>query len=99
MCCSPRRLELSRPLADQLTLQRPPLLIGQVGHSDLQHYLPSTAGQKLRRLKLHPSIFWTCAIGSSHARNSLLLRCRIPTGPSCPESQPLATYFEQPFAK
>src|SRR5258708_35999665 len=42
MCCSPRRLELSRPLADQLTLQRPPLLIGQVGHSDLQHYLPST---------------------------------------------------------
>src|SRR5258706_5538233 len=38
---SPSRLELSRPLTDQLTLQRPPLLIRQVGQSDLQHYSPS----------------------------------------------------------
>jgi hypothetical protein len=28
---SPSRLKLSRPLADQLTLQRPPLLIRKVG--------------------------------------------------------------------
>jgi hypothetical protein len=40
---SPSRLELIRPLADQLTLQRPPLLIGQIGYSDLQHYPPLTA--------------------------------------------------------
>jgi hypothetical protein len=37
---------VSRPLANQLTLQRPPLLIGQVGDSDLQHYSPLTACQK-----------------------------------------------------
>jgi hypothetical protein len=43
---SPSRLELSRPLANQLTLQRPPLLIGQIGDSDSQHYSPSTACQK-----------------------------------------------------
>jgi hypothetical protein len=39
---SPTRLEFRRPLADQLTLQRPPLLIGRMGYSDLQHYSPST---------------------------------------------------------
>src|SRR5437899_284415 len=43
---SPSRLELNRPLADQLTLQRPPLLIGQIGSSDLQHYSPLPACQK-----------------------------------------------------
>src|SRR6266581_2010925 len=43
---SPTRLELRRPRADQLTLQRPPLFIGQVGYSDLQQYFPSTACQK-----------------------------------------------------
>ena len=42
----PRRLELSRPLTDQVTLQRPPLLIRRVGQSDLQHYSPSTARWK-----------------------------------------------------
>ena len=42
---SPGRLQLNRPLADQLTLQRPPLLIGQIGYSDLQHYSPLTACQ------------------------------------------------------
>jgi hypothetical protein len=40
---SPSRLEFNRPLADQLTLQRPPLLIGQIGYSDPQHYSPLTA--------------------------------------------------------
>ena len=35
---SPSRLQLSRPLSDQLTLQRPPLLVRQVSDSDLQHY-------------------------------------------------------------
>jgi hypothetical protein len=40
---SPSRLELSRPLADQQTLQGPPLLIGQIGNSDLQHSSPLTA--------------------------------------------------------
>jgi hypothetical protein len=34
---SPSRLELSRPLADQESLQRPPLLIGQIGYGDLKH--------------------------------------------------------------
>jgi hypothetical protein len=43
---SPSRLELSHPLADQLTLQRPPLLIRQVGHSDFQHDYSWTACQK-----------------------------------------------------
>src|SRR2546427_11344372 len=43
---SPSRLELSRPLAYQLTLQRPRLLIGQIGYRDLQHYSPSTACRK-----------------------------------------------------
>src|SRR5437867_12542198 len=43
---SPSGLELSRPLADQVTLQRPPLLIGQIGYSDREHYSPSTACQK-----------------------------------------------------
>src|SRR2546427_11254447 len=55
---SPSRLELRRPLADQLTLQRPPLLIGQIGYCDLQHYSPSTA--RIRRSEAAPS-----AIGSS----------------------------------
>src|SRR5229473_4668252 len=40
---SPSRPQLSRPLAGQLTLQRPPLHIRQIGYSDLQHYSPSTA--------------------------------------------------------
>src|SRR5258706_8214819 len=39
---SPSRFELSHPLACQPTLQRPPLLIGQIGYGDLQHYAPST---------------------------------------------------------
>jgi hypothetical protein len=44
----PTRLELRSPLAHQLTLQRPPLLMGQIGYRDLQHYsvlncLPETA--------------------------------------------------------
>jgi hypothetical protein len=43
---SPGRQELNRPLADQLTLQRPPLLVGQIGYRDLQHYSPLTACQK-----------------------------------------------------
>jgi hypothetical protein len=43
---SPTRVELSHPRADQLTLQRPPLLIAQVGYSDLQHCSPLTACQK-----------------------------------------------------
>src|SRR5712692_7743220 len=43
---SPSRLEFTRPLADQLTLQRPPLLIRHVGHSDLQHCSSSSARQK-----------------------------------------------------
>src|SRR5580700_2777542 len=42
----PSRLEFIRPLADQLTLQKPPLLIGQIGYSDLQHNSPLTAWQK-----------------------------------------------------
>jgi hypothetical protein len=40
---SPSRLKLSRPLADQLTLQRPPLLTGQIGYSDPEHCSPLTA--------------------------------------------------------
>jgi hypothetical protein len=43
---SPGRFELSCPLADQLTLQCPPLRIGQIGDSDLQHYSPLTVCQK-----------------------------------------------------
>src|SRR5260370_19520602 len=43
---SPSRLELRRPTADQLTLQRPPLLSGQIGYRDLQHCSPSTACRK-----------------------------------------------------
>src|SRR5207248_2710445 len=43
---SPTRLELRRPRADHPTLQRPPLLIGQFGHSNLQHCSPSIACQK-----------------------------------------------------
>jgi hypothetical protein len=42
---SPSRHELSRPLVDQLTLQRPPLLIGQIGYGDLQHDSPVTAAR------------------------------------------------------
>jgi hypothetical protein len=38
----PSRLELSRPLSDQLTLQRPPLFTGQIGYRDLEHYSPPT---------------------------------------------------------
>jgi len=40
---SPGRFKLGRPLADQLTLQRPPLLIEQIGYNDLQHYFPLIA--------------------------------------------------------
>src|SRR5258705_4224999 len=64
---APTRLELSCPLADQLTLQSPPLLIGQIGDSDLQHYSPSTPCHKRRPRKplcpktytavYHPSCF------------------------------------------
>src|SRR5260370_3834226 len=42
---SPARLELRRPLAHQPALQRPPLLIGQVGNGDLQQLLSLDAGQ------------------------------------------------------
>src|SRR6266567_5558162 len=38
---SPGRPEFSCPLADQLTLQRPPLLSRRVRHSDPQHYSSS----------------------------------------------------------
>jgi hypothetical protein len=45
---SPSRLKLIRPLADQLTLQGPPLPVGQIGYSDFHHValdcLPKTAG-------------------------------------------------------
>jgi|SRR4051794_15612517 hypothetical protein len=34
---SPSRLKLSRPLANQLTLQRPPLLVSRIGYRDLEH--------------------------------------------------------------
>src|SRR5258707_7782812 len=34
---SPGRLKLSGPLAGQLTLQRPPLLVSQIGYRDLEH--------------------------------------------------------------
>jgi hypothetical protein len=37
---SPSRPELIRPLADQLTLQGPPLPVRQFGDSDLQHQSP-----------------------------------------------------------
>jgi hypothetical protein len=43
---SPGRPEFRRPLADQLTLQRPPLLIGQIGDSDLEHGSLLTTCQK-----------------------------------------------------
>jgi hypothetical protein len=43
---APRRLQLSRPLTDQLTLQRPPLLIGQIRYSDPEHDSLLTACQK-----------------------------------------------------
>jgi hypothetical protein len=36
---SPSRLELSRPLADQLPLQRPSLLIGRISYSYPEHLL------------------------------------------------------------
>jgi hypothetical protein len=45
---SPSRLELNRPLADQPTLQRPPLLAGQIGYGDLQHYFSSIACHQCR---------------------------------------------------
>jgi hypothetical protein len=43
----PGRPEFRRPLADQVTLQRPPQRIGQIGDGDLEHgslpdYLPET---------------------------------------------------------
>jgi hypothetical protein len=45
---SPSRLQFIRPLVDQLTLQGPPLPVGQIGYSDFQHValdcLPKTAG-------------------------------------------------------
>jgi hypothetical protein len=45
---SPSRLQLIRPLADQLTLQGPPLPVGQIGYSDFEHValncLTKTAG-------------------------------------------------------
>ena len=44
---SPSRFELGCPLADQLTLQRPPLLIRQIGYSDLQHYFPLIASNRI----------------------------------------------------
>jgi hypothetical protein len=44
---SPSQRKLRRPLAGQLPLQRPPLLVGQIGDSYLQHYSPSAAYQKL----------------------------------------------------
>jgi hypothetical protein len=43
---SPSRLEFNRQSTDQQTLQMPPLLVGQIGFSDLQHYSPLTACQK-----------------------------------------------------
>ena len=46
---SPSRLEFNRPLADYQTLQRPPLLIGQIGYRDLQHYFPLPAASRTLR--------------------------------------------------
>jgi len=51
---SPSRLELIRPLAGRLTRQRPPLLIGQIGYSDLQALpsldcLPETSAQPVSK--------------------------------------------------
>jgi hypothetical protein len=48
---SPSRHEYSRPLADQLTLQTPPLLIGQIGYRDLQHDSPLAAARNRKSLK------------------------------------------------
>jgi len=36
----PGRNQLIRPLAGQMTLERPPLLVGQFDHSDLEQYVP-----------------------------------------------------------
>jgi hypothetical protein len=52
---SPSQPQLSRPLTDQLTLQRPPLLIRQIGYIDLQHHSPSTSRKKTPTLKAHHS--------------------------------------------
>src|SRR6266849_783968 len=46
---SPSRLEFLRPLADQTTLQTPPLLSGQIGDGDLEHYFPFDCRQNRRR--------------------------------------------------
>jgi hypothetical protein len=50
---SPSQPQLSRPLTDQLTLQRPPLLIKQIGYIDPQQHSPSTSRQKPATLKAH----------------------------------------------
>jgi hypothetical protein len=62
---APGRLELSRPLADQLTLQQPPLLRGRLGYSDPEHCSPSTASQK-------PPTFEACNVLYNSFFNSLL---------------------------
>jgi hypothetical protein len=52
---TPSQPQLSGPLTDQLTLQRPPLHITRIGYIDLQHYSPSTSRQKPPTLKAHHS--------------------------------------------
>jgi hypothetical protein len=76
---SPSRQELNRPLADQLTLQRPPLLIGQIGYSDLQHYSPLTAYQKLSACEVRmthtlPVLSTICSSITRHGQNMSELR-------------------------
>jgi hypothetical protein len=48
---SPSRLEFIRPLPDQLTLQRPPLFIGQICYRDFQHDSPLTAARNRKTFK------------------------------------------------
>jgi hypothetical protein len=84
---SPSRLEYNRPLADQLTLQRPSLLIRQIGYSDLQHYSPLTACQKPPRSEaLRPTTFYcSLTIPSSeicaYLSKRILRRWTGPVGP------------------
>ncbi len=62
--------ELNRPLADQLTLQRASLLIGQIGFRDLQHYTPSTAGKRILR-------HWSAQLAQGRPENSILPTFRV----------------------
>jgi hypothetical protein len=61
---APSRPKLSSPLADQLTLQRPPLLTGQIGYSDPEHCSPLPASQK-------PPTSEACMIGNLSALSTI----------------------------